>query len=341
MVKNSLRKAVQRRRARRAQGIQSPPQARISWVRRAARAVIFGHGDWNFVRLFFNLAVVVALVNSLVASIPEIDDTELGRRITLGIELVCTCIFLIEYMMRLVARPSTGTSFWGLTELVCCMPGLAIMGSELLAKLMPQQKDYILEKRTFRVVEAMGMIRGVRILYFSYWRHETGIIGQVIRDVIPQLAVPGHLALNVWISTSALFMWLENAYKEEGGTAEDMPDVPSAMYWCCIFLTGEWANVDFTYAASRLCIFYVIFGITMFSIPVGIMTEAVQNTLQNVHEEEKHVKKLFKLETGPAISEQKKAGVVDGLGQSIPTSAPNNEGAVDDSGQLKYEFAPN
>ena len=31
------------------------------------------------------------------------------------------------------------------------------------------------------------------------------------------------------------------------------------MYWCSIFLTGEWANVDFTYAGSRLCIFYATF----------------------------------------------------------------------------------
>merc|ERR1719235_1555609 len=61
---------------------------------------------------------------------------------------------------------------------------------------------------------------------------------------------------------------------------EDMTDVPSAMYWCSIFLLGEWANVDFTDGAgSRMCILYCLFGVMLFTIPMGIIMDAVTSTL--------------------------------------------------------------
>merc|ERR1719229_1001269 len=99
-------------------------------------------------------------------------------------------------------------------------------------------------------------------------------------EAAPDLVIPGYLALNVWITTSALFMWLENYFKKEGGEAENMTSVPATMYWCCIYLTGEWANIDFTYAGSRLSILYVIFGIALFSIPVGIIVGAMEATIE-------------------------------------------------------------
>ena len=69
----------------------------------------------------------------------------------------------------------------------------------------------------------------------------------------------------------------------------------------------------------------------MFSIPVGIMTEAVQTTLQNVAEDEKQLKKLLKIDKGSALSEPNNVGAVDGLSQLKPaaTSAPSKAGVVD------------
>merc|ERR1719235_2632614 len=61
---------------------------------------------------------------------------------------------------------------------------------------------------------------------------------------------------------------------------EDMIDIPSAMYWCSIFLLGEWANVDFSDGAgSRMCILYCLFGVMLFCIPMGIIMDAVTATL--------------------------------------------------------------
>merc|ERR1740138_746852 len=89
------------------------------------------------------------------------------------------------------------------------------------------------------------------------FHREVHIMGRVFQSSGRLLGIPAYLALSVWLVTSALFMWFENEFKDEGtvNTAEDMGDMVSALYYCCIFLAGEWANVDFTYAASRLCIF--------------------------------------------------------------------------------------
>ncbi|CAK0807020.1 unnamed protein product [Prorocentrum cordatum] len=100
--------------------------------------------------------------------------------------------------------------------------------------------------------------------------------------------------------------WLEGTPVQDGevSTGDDaMTSVPASMYWCSIFLTGEWANVDFTFAASRLCILYVIFGIAMFSIPVGIIVEAVQSTIELIAQEEADVQTW---EAPPADSDEGK-----------------------------------
>jgi len=144
------------------------------------------------------------------------------------------------------------------------------------------------------ILEALLVIRVVRILNFPIFRREVTMIWRSLMDAGPQLVLPAYLSLNVWITTSALFMWLENYYQEEGGEAENMTSVPAAMYWCCIFLTGEWANVDFTYAGSRLCIFYVIFGIAMFSIPVGIIVGSMRTTIEALELERADMQEMVK-----------------------------------------------
>lgn len=262
-------------------------------VRRMARSVSFAKpGLGKFLKHFFEAVVIVALINSLVSSVPEVDSMKWGPYFTNGTELVCTCIFGLEYFILFVSSPKKAFSFWGILALVCCLPGV------LIVVFHPNQEGE-------RMIEALGMLRAMRILNFAYFQKETRIMSLALRDALPKLAIPAYISLNIWITTSALFMWLENEYQHEGGTAEDMPDVPSAMYFCSIFLTGEWANVDFTYAGSRLCIFYVIFGIAMFSMPVGIIVEAVQSTLVLVAAEERNMKKLLKQDSTKQEQEQR------------------------------------
>lgn len=91
-------------------------------------------------------------------------------------------------------------------------------------------------------------------------------------------------------------MWVENAYAKEtivGGQAPNLTDIPSAMYFMCICLGGEWPILDFSYPGSRLCILCVLFGIAIFAIPIGIVVEAMQAKLQLLQEEAKMLRKIM------------------------------------------------
>merc|ERR1719162_2181955 len=122
----------------------------------------------------------------------------------------------------------------------------------------------------------MLCLRAIRLLDFPYFAQDANTMWVSFVDAAPTLWIPTYLAINVWVISSVVFMWLENYYSEEGGEAEHMHNIPATMYWTCIYLIGEWANVDFTYAGSRMCIIYVIFGVALFSLPVGIIVESVQ-----------------------------------------------------------------
>merc|ERR1719277_2956039 len=117
--------------------------------------------------------------------------------------------------------------------------------------------------------------------------------------------VPTYLSITVWVMASGLYMLLEHVYKHECcpedalscpcpcGAAEYMTSVPAAMYWSAFFLVGEWAIVDFTVPAQRLCIIYVIFGIVLVSIPVGILVEAVESTMRIKADEERGIRDIL------------------------------------------------
>mmetsp|Transcript_95555 Transcript_95555/g.227624 ORF Transcript_95555/g.227624 Transcript_95555/m.227624 type:complete len:653 (-) Transcript_95555:250-2208(-) len=304
-IKLGLKRVVANRRSRGNSGTPAPAQRTsvLGSTQSFARAIKFHRTPTGAgIALFFNTVLVVSLINTMAASIPEIDNNKTASTICLVVEAACTVVFIVDYVVRLLARPKSVFNFFGIIDLIGCLPGIFVFYNWLSRGHPHSDKESI--------AECFSMLRAVRILNFHVFQTEVQILGRVLQDASRKLAVPAYLALNVWITTSALFMWLENEWQNEAteceekhakeqcggpGTFEDMPDVPSAMYWCSIFLTGEWANVDFTYAGSRLCIFYVVFGIAIFSIPVGILVEAVKGTLHMIALEEKAKQKVLSM----------------------------------------------
>ncbi|CAE7903543.1 kcna2, partial [Symbiodinium microadriaticum] len=309
-IKLGLKRVVANRRSRGNSGTPAPAQRTsvLGSTQSFARAIKFHRTPTGAgIALFFNTVLVVSLINTMAASIPEIDNNKTASTICLVVEAACTVVFIVDYVVRLLARPKSVFNFFGIIDLIGCLPGIFVFYNWLSRGHPHSDKESI--------AECFSMLRAVRILNFHVFQTEVQILGRVLQDASRKLAVPAYLALNVWITTSALFMWLENEWQNEAteceakhakeqcggpGTFEDMPDVPSAMYWCSIFLTGEWANVDFTYAGSRLCIFYVVFGIAIFSIPVGILVEAVKGS-RNYHVQF-GVWRQFKYSMSPATS---------------------------------------
>ena len=55
--------------------------------------------------------------------------------------------------------------------------------------------------------------------------------------------------------------------------------IVDAMYYCTIFLAGEWCKVDFTPLGSVICTVVALIGVALFSIPVGVLFEGFQDMM--------------------------------------------------------------
>jgi len=317
MASIKVARAIQRNyRAKKKAGLlgESPrvPLPKIVLVSRdiARSSSAFG----KHVRSFFAAILVIDLLNAAVRTLPEWDLKKYSyiedwMRFA---ECVFTVIFVVEYLIFFMAAPPPRSKSmlrpWRLFDLICLFPGLI----EIFYQVV--KTTDIRGTQAEAVLESLVLIRVVRILELPFFSREVSMISRALADASDLLVVPAYLALSVWIFTSSLFMWLENYWGHwlEGTPVQDgevstgddaMTSVPASMYWCSIFLTGEWANVDFTFAASRLCILYVIFGIAMFSIPLGIIVEAVQSTIELIAQEEADVQTW---EAPPADSDEGK-----------------------------------
>jgi len=139
------------------------------------------------------------------------------------------------------------------------------------------------------------LLRVVRILDFPCFRHHSALLWRAISAAAPNLVVPLAFAGYVWILSACAFMWTEVFY--DGIAQREFTSVPAAMYWTSIFMVGEWGVVDFSSGAgSRLCIFYCVFAIMVFAIPVGIIGEAMQSTLIQVTQEQAKLEDLVEME---------------------------------------------
>jgi len=109
------------------------------------------------------------------------------------------------------------------------------------------------------------------------------------------------MAVDIWIISAGMFVWVEGYFK--GPEEEHMRSLPDGLYWCSIYLLGEWANNEFSDGAgSRLCILYCLFAVALFSIPIGIVIEVCSSLLRDMAEENKEICKLKGAALGPPPS---------------------------------------
>lgn len=101
------------------------------------------------------------------------------------------------------------------------------------------------------------------------------------------------------------------------------------MFYTAVFLAGEWAKSDFTWAGKILCLILCVMGIALFAIPVGTVFEAFQDVLQEVNggEEEEDAgpdeKPLERatMVAGPVLGEEKQSAVAGEMNRLFPRSA--------------------
>jgi hypothetical protein len=93
----------------------------------------------------------------------------------------------------------------------------------------------------------------------------------------------GFMALMVWVMGSVLFF---NFEKDNPRMEGAFSSLTSSMYYCLIFLGGEWGLIDFTPMGQVVCVFYCVFGIALYGIPVGALFDAFSTVLEDENTEE-------------------------------------------------------
>lgn len=246
-------------------------------------------------RVFMSLAqsaLIINILNTMLESIPEVEALgPSARRALTFVEVVTGLVFAIEFFLHFLARPlGIFTTPMRIVDFVCLLPTIMRVKFELQSI---EAQDNSAGMEAF--IESVAACRIIRVLDWPGIAREVRAVKSTIKAALPSLAMPAVISLELWVLTAGIFVWLENffAKDDEASDQEHMGSIPDALYWCSIYLLGEWANDEFTDGAgSRMCIFYCLCGVALFSIPVGIMVEAGQSTLLKIADERRELEQL-------------------------------------------------
>ncbi len=172
------------------------------------------------------------------------------------IEWICTILFTIEYILRLlcVGRPFMyAKSFFGVVDLLAIVP-------TYLSLLVPGSQ-YLLVIRLLRV------LRIFRVLKLVYYLGEASILIQALRASRRKITVFLFVVFTIVIIVGSLMYLIES--EESGFTS-----IPRSVYWAIVTLTtvGYGDISPKTSLGQALAALVMILGFGIIAVPTGIMT---------------------------------------------------------------------
>lgn len=244
-------------------------------------------------------ALMLNVFCAMFCTIPEVEANWRLMKFFNTVEIVTGYVFVNEYLTRLLVAPR----WWReakkpmrILDLCCLLPVLGVVFQASTAYRWRGEVNM-----WDHVVDLARVLRVLRILDFTCIREAGKKAFRAVSAALGCLAEPGVLALSVWIFSTSLFAWAEHEY--DGRDKDHLKSMPDALYWTSMYIKGEWANVDFSRGAgSRLCIFYCIFGLAAFAVPVGLMIEAVENSVTTYAEEHKELKAFLSKHSSDAVA---------------------------------------
>lgn len=159
------------------------------------------------------------------------------------------------------------------------------------------------EAQTFRI------FRIFRILQLEDFIIAFSKLDNVFRASKDVLRATGVMAIIIWCGSSALFYLFEqdnpnlrqcDASVPAEGNADGtvlgcfdfestdlcnltypgmcsqqiFTSMPNTMYYCAVFLGGDWGFIDFTWKGRLVCLFLCVAGIALYAIPVGTLFDS-------------------------------------------------------------------
>mmetsp|Transcript_10552 Transcript_10552/g.13742 ORF Transcript_10552/g.13742 Transcript_10552/m.13742 type:complete len:1143 (-) Transcript_10552:1053-4481(-) len=276
-----------REHARALRGLSSPNPSVIAHFCMWKNGKSSGAG---ILRAFIILLILLNGLAVILESIPEVKQT-ITHLCFQGFETVSVIMFTIEYILNCLTsqydpkhqfsmRCYTG-SFIGLADLLSIAP--------FFVQLVLYSIGVHFDATVFRIA------RVIRIIELEHFFPAFSLLDDVFQKVSPVLKATGVLAAFCWIAAASLFYFSEphseaeanfNKLSQNEKDSEQpvvFTSVVDAMFYTAIFLTGEWAVVDFTPMGALVSVFTALVGTALFSTLVGALMDAFQDMLTEQH----------------------------------------------------------
>ena len=235
----------------------------ISW-REQLRIIVF-QTDTRPGRLFDKVLLVLILCSLLVAIIDSIEAVHRNYATPLAwIEVGFTCMFAIEYMVRLYCSPKPlkyALSFYGLIDLLAIVPGILIF--------------YYSDAQYLLIVRVVRMLRIFRVLKLSPYLKQANYLLAALRGSKQKIIV--FLAtVSTLVTVFGTLMYVVEG-PEHGFTS-----IPKGIYWAIVTLTtvGFGDIVPKTPIGQILSSLVMITGYSIIAVPTGIFTAELANAMR-------------------------------------------------------------
>ncbi|MCB0688283.1 MAG: ion transporter [Saprospiraceae bacterium] len=178
------------------------------------------------------------------------------------IEWILTCIFLIEYILRLycVRKPlHYALSFYGIIDLLAIMPSFLAF--------------FITAGQSLIVIRALRLLRIFRIFKLGSFMAQ----GNVIMESINQSK--GKIAVFLYFIVILVLIIGSMMYVIEGGKNQDFDSIPTSIYWAIVTLTtvGYGDITPVTNIGKFMSAVVMILGYAVIAVPTGIVSASMIN----------------------------------------------------------------
>lgn len=257
----------------------------------AAKACIWKNRDSSSAvayRYFMGALIIANILAVILESMASVESA-IPHFVWQSFETLSVLAFTAEYVINVISAPYDPKygfsaqkfcfSFIGLADFFSIVPFYV---QQILIPIFAPNAQF--DATIFRI------LRLARVLELERFFEAFTLLDDVFVKAAPVLKATGVLALIVWVGASSLLYYVEphddidddgikDALAAGGEEPAVFTSIVDAMYYCTIFLAGEWCKVDFTPLGSVICTAVALIGVALFSIPVGVLFEGFQDMM--------------------------------------------------------------